>query len=105
MYDTIDKKRSVRKIYTENLIGRGDITVEEAEQALKDYQQQLEKVFQGTRDTADAGPMRPSRGLPVEDDLRTAISREVVDRVARARSTCRRASRPTRACCPSCRSA
>ncbi|MDT7538143.1 MAG: multifunctional 2-oxoglutarate metabolism enzyme, partial [Actinomycetota bacterium] len=27
MYDTIDAKRSVRKIYTEALIGRGDITV------------------------------------------------------------------------------
>src|SRR5439155_986387 len=28
MYDLIDAKRSVRKIYTESLIGRGDITVE-----------------------------------------------------------------------------
>ena len=84
MYDTIDKKRSVRKIYTENLIGRGDITVEEAEQALKDYQQQLEKVFQGTRDTTDAEPMRPEPEPTGEDDLQTAISREVVDQVARS---------------------
>jgi 2-oxoglutarate dehydrogenase E1 component len=84
MYDTIDKKRSVRKIYTENLIGRGDITVEEAEEALKDYQQQLEKVFQGTRDTKDAGPMRPEPEPTGEDDLQTAISREIVDRVARS---------------------
>ena len=36
MYDLIDAKRSVRKLYTEALIGRGDITVEEAEQALQD---------------------------------------------------------------------
>ncbi|MCE0446248.1 hypothetical protein LT493_20300 [Streptomyces tricolor] len=35
MYDLIDKKRSVRKLYTESLIGRGDITLEEAEQALQ----------------------------------------------------------------------
>ena len=41
MYDLIDTKRSVRKLYTESLIGRGDITVEEAEQALQDYQEQL----------------------------------------------------------------
>jgi len=82
MYDTIDKKRSVRKIYTENLIGRGDITVEEAEQALKDYQSQLEKVFQGTRDTTDAAPMRPEPEPTGEDDLQTAISREVIDTVA-----------------------
>ena len=31
MYDLIEKKRSVRKLYTEALIGRGDITVEDAE--------------------------------------------------------------------------
>ncbi|MDP9466990.1 MAG: multifunctional oxoglutarate decarboxylase/oxoglutarate dehydrogenase thiamine pyrophosphate-binding subunit/dihydrolipoyllysine-residue succinyltransferase subunit, partial [Actinomycetota bacterium] len=84
MYDTIDKKRSVRKIYTENLIGRGDITVEEAEQALKNYQQQLEKVFQGTRDTTDATPMRPEPEPTGVDDLHTAISRDVIDKVARS---------------------
>ena len=31
MYDLIEKKRSIRKLYTEALIGRGDITVEDAE--------------------------------------------------------------------------
>ena len=45
MYDLIEQKRSVRKLYTESLIGRGDITIEEAEQVLRDYQQQLERVF------------------------------------------------------------
>src|SRR5690606_7484324 len=50
MYDLIDKKRSVRKLYTESLIGRGDITLEEAEQALQDYQGQLEKVFTEVRE-------------------------------------------------------
>ena len=35
MYDLIEQKRSVRKLYTESLIGRGDITLEEAEQALR----------------------------------------------------------------------
>ena len=45
MYDLIEQKRSVRKLYTEALIGRGDITFDEAEQALRDYQQELERVF------------------------------------------------------------
>src|SRR5690606_26651310 len=36
MYDLIEAKRSVRKLYTESLIGRGDITIEEAEAALRD---------------------------------------------------------------------
>ena len=53
MYSIIDAKRSVRKHYTESLIGRGDITVEEAEQVLKHFQEQLEKVFQETRSTAN----------------------------------------------------
>ena len=57
MYDLIDKKRSVRKLYTESLIGRGDITLEEAEQALQDFQGQLEKVFTEVREAA-------SRRLP-----------------------------------------
>jgi len=54
MYSLIDAKRSVRKSYTESLIGRGDITVEEAEQALKHFQEQLEKVFQESRASHEA---------------------------------------------------
>src|SRR5881227_783571 len=53
MYDLVEAKRSTRKVYTESLIARGDITMEEAEAALRDYQQQLERVFTETRDAAD----------------------------------------------------
>src|SRR4051794_14238677 len=81
MYDTIDKKRSVRKIYTENLIGRGDITVEEAEAALRDYQEQLEKVFQGTRDASTARSVEPHMEPSVEEPVITAIPMEVVKTV------------------------
>nr|WP_157237140.1 multifunctional oxoglutarate decarboxylase/oxoglutarate dehydrogenase thiamine pyrophosphate-binding subunit/dihydrolipoyllysine-residue succinyltransferase subunit [Promicromonospora sukumoe] len=49
MYNLIETKRSVRKLYTENLVARGDITVEEAEHALQDYQSQLERVFTETK--------------------------------------------------------
>ncbi|MCC9739463.1 multifunctional oxoglutarate decarboxylase/oxoglutarate dehydrogenase thiamine pyrophosphate-binding subunit/dihydrolipoyllysine-residue succinyltransferase subunit [Streptomyces sp. MNU89] len=88
MYDLIDKKRSVRKLYTESLIGRGDITVEEAEQALQDYQGQLEKVFTEVRD-ATAAPMapevpEPQAEFPVKVD--TAISYEVVKRIAESQT-------------------
>lgn len=48
MYNLIEAKRSVRKLYTEALIGRGDITEEEAEQLLRDYQERLERVFAET---------------------------------------------------------
>ncbi|WNM30184.1 multifunctional oxoglutarate decarboxylase/oxoglutarate dehydrogenase thiamine pyrophosphate-binding subunit/dihydrolipoyllysine-residue succinyltransferase subunit [Streptomyces sp. Li-HN-5-11] len=84
MYDLIDKKRSVRKLYTESLIGRGDITLEEAEQALQDYQGQLEKVFTEVREATSqpAAPQSPDpqAGFPVE--VSTAISAEVVKRIA-----------------------
>ena len=53
MYDIIEAKRSTRKVYTEALIARGDITMEEAEAALRDYQQHLERAFTETRDAAD----------------------------------------------------
>ncbi len=49
MYAIIDNKRSVRKHYTDSLIGRGDITLQEAEEVLKHFQEQLEMVFQETR--------------------------------------------------------
>ncbi|MFC4032479.1 multifunctional oxoglutarate decarboxylase/oxoglutarate dehydrogenase thiamine pyrophosphate-binding subunit/dihydrolipoyllysine-residue succinyltransferase subunit [Streptomyces polygonati] len=87
MYDLIDKKRSVRKLYTESLIGRGDITLEEAEQALQDYQGQLEKVFTEVREAASAPvesttqePSAPRPGFPVA--MPTAITAEVVKRIA-----------------------
>ncbi|UNO39960.1 multifunctional oxoglutarate decarboxylase/oxoglutarate dehydrogenase thiamine pyrophosphate-binding subunit/dihydrolipoyllysine-residue succinyltransferase subunit [Streptomyces sp. MST-110588] len=84
MYDLIDKKRSVRKLYTESLIGRGDITLEEAEQALQDFQGQLEKVFTEVREatTAPAAPEvpQPQAEFPVHVD--TAVSQEVIKRIA-----------------------
>ncbi|MDR0366419.1 MAG: multifunctional oxoglutarate decarboxylase/oxoglutarate dehydrogenase thiamine pyrophosphate-binding subunit/dihydrolipoyllysine-residue succinyltransferase subunit, partial [Bifidobacteriaceae bacterium] len=49
MYSFIDKKRSVRKIYTEALISRGDLTLEEAEESLKHFQSELERAFTETR--------------------------------------------------------
>src|ERR1022692_4052749 len=58
MYDLIDAKRSTRKLYTESLIGRGDITMEEAEQALRAYQLELERAFTETRGAASA-PAEP----------------------------------------------
>src|ERR1700749_1846810 len=59
MYDIIDAKRSVRKLYTESLVGRGDITVDEAEAALKDFQAQLEKVFVEPRNATGRAQAEP----------------------------------------------
>jgi 2-oxoglutarate dehydrogenase E1 component len=86
MYQIIDGKRSVRKIYTEELIGRGDITLEQAEEILRDYQAQLERVFKATRDAAALTPPRVtwSRSDEPEPEVRTAITAEALARVGEA---------------------
>ncbi|WP_420112177.1 multifunctional oxoglutarate decarboxylase/oxoglutarate dehydrogenase thiamine pyrophosphate-binding subunit/dihydrolipoyllysine-residue succinyltransferase subunit [Pseudactinotalea sp.] len=57
MYSLIENKRSVRTLYTESLVGRGDITEDEAQQALEHFQAELERVFteskQGSSATGD----------------------------------------------------
>ncbi|MEV4733808.1 multifunctional oxoglutarate decarboxylase/oxoglutarate dehydrogenase thiamine pyrophosphate-binding subunit/dihydrolipoyllysine-residue succinyltransferase subunit [Saccharopolyspora sp. NPDC049426] len=87
MYDAIDKMRSVRKVYTESLIGRGDITVDEAEKALKDYAAQLEHVFNEVREL-EKHPPAPSPSVEAEQQvprgLSTAISQEALERISEA---------------------
>ncbi|MGQ0624723.1 MAG: multifunctional oxoglutarate decarboxylase/oxoglutarate dehydrogenase thiamine pyrophosphate-binding subunit/dihydrolipoyllysine-residue succinyltransferase subunit [Sporichthyaceae bacterium] len=83
MYDLIDTQRSVRKLYTEALIGRGDITFTEAEEALRDYREQLEKVFAETRGTAPAPVSieRVSNNAAAPSSLNTAITTEALKRI------------------------
>ncbi len=50
MYAYIRDKRSVRKLYTELLVNRGDITLDEAESALEQYHAQYELAFDETRE-------------------------------------------------------
>jgi multifunctional 2-oxoglutarate metabolism enzyme len=85
MYQLIEAKRSVRKLYTEALIGRGDITLDEAEQALKDYQSRLEQVFAETKDAA-ATPAPNVNGhsdpdVPFPARVETAIGEDAVKRI------------------------
>ncbi|MFI9560531.1 multifunctional oxoglutarate decarboxylase/oxoglutarate dehydrogenase thiamine pyrophosphate-binding subunit/dihydrolipoyllysine-residue succinyltransferase subunit [Nonomuraea endophytica] len=89
MYDLIDAKRSTRKLYTEALIGRGDITVEEAESALRDYQAKLEQAFTEVREAAkqprqDSGELRvpPTEVIKwSHTDTPTAITDETLKRI------------------------
>ncbi|HLM21132.1 MAG TPA: multifunctional oxoglutarate decarboxylase/oxoglutarate dehydrogenase thiamine pyrophosphate-binding subunit/dihydrolipoyllysine-residue succinyltransferase subunit, partial [Propionibacteriaceae bacterium] len=92
MYDLIEKKRSVRKLYTEALIGRGDITVEDAEAVMTRFQQRLETVFKEVR-----GSTQPPRDMeynrvpayPKKSAARhgTAVSMETLKKVADAHTT------------------
>ncbi|MDA8323160.1 MAG: multifunctional oxoglutarate decarboxylase/oxoglutarate dehydrogenase thiamine pyrophosphate-binding subunit/dihydrolipoyllysine-residue succinyltransferase subunit [Actinomycetota bacterium] len=89
MYDLIDAKRSTRKLYTETLIGRGDITLEEAEQILRDYQAELERAFTETREAAGR-PAEPGSVVPApprapraidHNRVQTAITPEVIKQI------------------------
>ena len=99
MYAIIDQKRSVRKHYTESLIGRGDITLEEAETALRHFQEQLERIFQETRSDDDEPQFSPSKADVVTEGQRTlapqgpaaeidtAITQEQIDTVIASQLT------------------
>ena len=89
MYNLIEQKRSTRKLYVESLVGRGDITQEEADSALKDYQQQLERVFAETHEDAPASGgegLRPAedRDAAPEAPASTAISAETLRAIGQA---------------------
>src|SRR3546814_5112932 len=87
MYDLIEQKRSVRKLYTESLIGRGDITIEEAEQVLRDYQQQLERVFTEVREATgvpDEWTTVPDYPEKPAGEATTSVPVEVLKRISDA---------------------
>jgi len=88
MTNLIEAKRSVRRLYTESLVGRGDITEDEYDQAKQDFQNRLEVAFADTHAaetgtnpvvTADASD-EPVVGAPET----TGVSREVVHHIGDA---------------------
>ncbi|WP_193048228.1 multifunctional oxoglutarate decarboxylase/oxoglutarate dehydrogenase thiamine pyrophosphate-binding subunit/dihydrolipoyllysine-residue succinyltransferase subunit [Mycolicibacterium baixiangningiae] len=87
MYDVIDTKRGVRKSYTEALIGRGDISMKEAEDALRDYQGQLERVFNEVRDL-EKHDIAPSESVESDQQipakLATAVDKSLLARIGDA---------------------
>src|SRR3546814_16646207 len=68
MYAKIDDRRSVRKLFTESLVKRGQLSLDEAEKALDDYHSRLQQALDETRqsapakDTAARAP-RPAAGV------------------------------------------
>jgi 2-oxoglutarate dehydrogenase E1 component len=88
MTNLIEAKRSVRRLYTESLVGRGDITEDEYETAKKDFQDRLEIAFAETH-AAETGTSpvvdTPSRQLAYagEPDT-TGVSREIIESIGDA---------------------
>jgi len=73
MYDVVDVKRGARKSYTEALIGRGDISIKEAEDALRDYQGQLERVFNEVREL-EKKDVAPSESVEADQMIPAGLS-------------------------------
>jgi multifunctional 2-oxoglutarate metabolism enzyme len=86
MYRRIDAKRSVRKLYTETLVRRGDITIEDAEKSLDAFNAQLQATLDEVRaetpaplprlGTSDnAGPEIQSLATGVPEQLLVDLAR------------------------------
>ena len=87
MYKLVDAKRSTRKLYTESLIGRGDITVEEAEEVLRDYQQQLESVFTAVHNTEPANdPTWKAPVVAAPESVVTAVNESDLKKITATQS-------------------
>ncbi|HEY5252588.1 MAG TPA: multifunctional oxoglutarate decarboxylase/oxoglutarate dehydrogenase thiamine pyrophosphate-binding subunit/dihydrolipoyllysine-residue succinyltransferase subunit, partial [Acidimicrobiales bacterium] len=84
MYAIIETMRSVRKLYTEALVRRGDITMAEAEQALTDFQARLQTALDETR---QAAPPKPTTLPPAvvaagsSVDVRTGVDSATLERL------------------------
>jgi len=82
MYKLIDAKRSTRKLYTEALIGRGDITVEEAEEVLRDYQAQLDAVYAAVHNVEPAPSANHAPVVTPPDQVNTGVDEATLRKIA-----------------------
>jgi 2-oxoglutarate dehydrogenase E1 component len=86
MYKIIDQMRSVRKTYTETLVRRGDISLDDAELALSEFNNRLQSVLDEVRTV----PVPELNGVPKADvpaDLaapKTGISEDLVSALTKA---------------------
>jgi 2-oxoglutarate decarboxylase len=92
MYNLIEAKRSVRTLYMDNLIGRGDITQEEFDEANARFQGSLENAFVEVHEAMSQPVALPERPVGIgttasekQELVRpTAVAREVVEAIGNA---------------------
>ena len=89
MYERIDSRPSVRELYTTNLVGRNDITQEEADRHIADFEMRMQGALDETR--AEKETAVGHREAANADDnvnpfapVETGVERELLDRIARA---------------------
>ncbi|HEX7707673.1 MAG TPA: multifunctional oxoglutarate decarboxylase/oxoglutarate dehydrogenase thiamine pyrophosphate-binding subunit/dihydrolipoyllysine-residue succinyltransferase subunit [Thermoanaerobaculia bacterium] len=94
MYKLIKEHRSVRKIYTEQLLRKGDLDPKEAEEWLDQFQAKLQEAFDRTKEQEVPHSKRDPLWTDEEDtgyqrnpSHDTSISEEVLERVRTALTT------------------
>ncbi len=85
MYKVIESRRSVRKLYTESLVSRGDLTLDDVEQALDDFLDRLQVALDETRSQSAPNPTSippaPSNNVPLEK-VDTSVSRDALQTIS-----------------------
>jgi multifunctional 2-oxoglutarate metabolism enzyme len=91
MYKLIKEHRSVRKIYTETLLRKGDIDPKEAEAWLDAFQAKLQEAFDRTREEtippSDRDPLWTDEdvtGFQIKPSPDTKVSADAIQRVGKA---------------------
>jgi 2-oxoglutarate dehydrogenase E1 component len=92
MYNLIEAKRSVRTLYLESLVGRGDITREEFDAANSNFQSKLEQAFvdvhEANAKAVELVPRPVGIGTTASENTviekATAIDRSVVEAIGNA---------------------
>ena len=89
MYKAIAERRSVRKLYVETLVRRGDITVEQAEKSLTDYQAKLQGALEQTRAKTIEKVIaaKPPKPIGVVPHIETGAPKQVLDGVLKQLSS------------------
>ncbi len=87
MYADIERHRSVRKLYLERLLRRGELTPDQAETVLDDFRAQLDRAFEETKELAERRklevPVVRAPQAPDAAEVSTAPSRDALQRVMR----------------------
>jgi len=83
MYKAIAERRSVRKLYVESLVKRGELSVEEAEGALADFNSKLQVALDETRSQApgEVRVARPPKPMGVRPHIETGVARATLDTI------------------------
>ena len=90
MYEQIDGRKTVREQYTADLLGRGDLSREDADRIAQDFHDQMESVFNEVKET-EKGEFTQQTGITSSQKLTrgldTNISKAEMLEIAQAYAT------------------